>query len=182
MKRNKQSRLQKVVLIIAGALLLVIFLFIHSSLNVFAGFFFSSLLPNLKAIPVLEFGLAVDRDGVPVYRSPLHFEGHYAKDPYIDTIFADDFSPEKFEQVKVGMSKTQVEELLGEPFTKDSFGIRNPENANEIIMPNDPRAEDCWRYSSDGKLGKEGDTSWYSFLVCFKKDIVLDKQANEFND
>ncbi len=182
MKKQKQVKFQKVALCILGVLLLLIFLLIHSPLNVFAGWFLSGYAPNLKAIPLLEIGLPRDMDGIPEYRSPLHFEGHYDKDPYIDTIFAKDFTPQKFDLVEKGMTELQVTELLGEPYTHDAFGFRNPDNINEVIMPNDSRVEECWRYSTDGKLGENGDTSWYSFLVCFKESKVSEKQANEFND
>lgn len=165
-----------------GIFLLVLFLFIHSPVNIFAGFFLSNWTPHLKALPLLEFGLPLDRDGIPIYRSPLHMEGHYDQDPYIDTIFAKGFTPEKFEQIEVGMPKDKVILLVGEPLTHDAFGIRNSEDIHQIVMPDDPRVQDCWRYSSDGKLAGNGDASWYSFLICFKDDIVLEKQANEFSD
>ena len=78
--------------------------------------------------------------------------------------------------------RDRVLELLGEPLSHDAFGFRNQENANLILPPNDPRTEECWRYSSDGKLGESGDASWYSFTICFKGDVVSEKQANEFHD
>ena len=182
MRKNQKNRFKNASLILAGSFFLTLFIFLHSSLNIFAGYFLSVWTPHFRAIPLIEIGIPVDQDGVPKYRSPLHTEGHYAKDPYIDTIFATDFTPEKFEQVKMGMKTSEVLALLGEPLTHDAFGIRNPDKAQEIIPPNDPRAQGCWRYSSDGKLAGKGDASWYSFVVCFKDDIVFDKQANEFYD
>lgn len=112
----------------------------------------------------------------------LYGEMHYDKDPYIDTIFAENFSPDKFGKVDKAMTKDQIIELLGEPITHDAFGIRNLDDINQIVMPYDPRYQDCWRYSTDGKLGEKGDTSWYSFIVCFKDDKVSEKQVNEFFD
>lgn len=179
---KKHSKAQKVILWLVCGFVFLIFLFLHSPLNIFVGLFLSGYTPHLRAIPLLEIGLPRDRDGIPTYRSSLHHEGHYDKDPYIDTIFAKDFTLEKFELVKEGMSQKQVLELLGEPLTHDAFGFRNQENANLILPPDDPQTENCWRYSSDGKLAQSGDTSWYSFIICFKSDAVSEKQVNEFYD
>lgn len=112
----------------------------------------------------------------------LYGEMHNAKDPYIDTTFAKDFTPEKFDEVQQRMTKDEIVSLLGEPITHDAFGIRNSDDIKQIIMPNDLRYQDCWRYSTDGKLEEKGDTSWYSFSVCFKDDKVSEKQVNEFFD
>jgi hypothetical protein len=182
MKKQKQNKIQRLTLGIVGGIFLLNFLFLHSPLNIFAGLFLSDSAPHLKAIPLLEIGLPRDVDGIPTYRSPLHLEGHYDKDPYIDTIFAKDFTPKKFDHIEPGMTQKQVLELLGEPLSHDAFGFRNQENANLILPPNDPRTEECWRYSSDGKLAQSGDASWYSFIICFKDDILSEKQANEFHD
>ncbi|MBP9797889.1 hypothetical protein KBC70_01955 [Candidatus Woesebacteria bacterium] len=182
MKKNQINRFKNASLILAGSFFLTLFIFLHSSLNIFAGYFLSVWTPHLRAIPLIEIGIPVDQDGVPKYRSPLHTEGHYDKDPYIDTIFAPDFTPEKFEQVQVGMSSVEVITLLGVPLAHDDFGIHDPNNENVIIAPNDPRVEDCYRYSSDGKLNGQGDASWYSFLVCYKDGKVNEKQFHEYHD
>lgn len=182
MKNNQKNRFKNASLILAGLLFLTLLIFLHSPFNAFAGYFLSVWTPHLRAIPLIEIGIPVDQDGVPKYRSPLHTEGHYDKDKYIDTIFATNFTPEKFEQVQVGMSSTEIAALLGEPLAHDAFGIHDPNNDNVIIAPNDPRVGDCYRYSSDGKLNGQGDASWYSFLVCFKNDKVSEKQSHEYHD
>ncbi len=57
-------------------------------------------------------------------------EGYNIFNPYIDTEFAPNYSPEKFEMIKVGMDSTEVKKIIGEPlfrsngdyyYTQDGF-------------------------------------------------------------
>ncbi len=89
-------------------------------------------------------------------------EMHFPFYPYIDTIFAKDFSRDTFNQVEKGMTQEKVKTMLGEPFDKTTY--------------------DCWKYSTDGKLSPYADFSWYLFQVCFKNGVVDRKPINEFND
>lgn len=90
---------------------------------------------------------------------------HFIFDPYIDTIFSEGFSEEKFHQVNSGMSKDEVLALLGEPLSRDYWG-------------NNPK---CWQYSTDGKVWPYADFSYYLFQICFNdRGLVEYKTAFEF--
>ncbi len=73
-------------------------------------------------------------------------EGKHLIQPYIDTRFAPNFTPEKFEKIKVGMTSDEVVEILGEPYTNSS--------------------ENRWQYTGDGKHLKE-DFAWYNCSIEF---------------
>lgn len=96
-------------------------------------------------------------------------EGIYLLDKYNDTRFAKDYSPEKFEQVKVGMEFSEVINIIGQPLythkgtTKTSYTTYN--------------------YTGDGKFWSEsaydpvfpyGDFAWYqSKLLVNSENIVV---------
>jgi outer membrane protein assembly factor BamE (lipoprotein component of BamABCDE complex) len=88
--------------------------------------------------------------------------------PYIDTIFTKDFSWNNYNNITKGMRQEEVRALIGEPLLKRNYG-------------SDPKDE-CWRYTTDGKLQPYADFSWYSVQVCFKDGVVDTKPVNEFND
>ncbi len=112
---------------------------------------------KIKILGIILFGLIF----IYLYsRSSLGFPFY----PYIDTIFAKNFTFEKFDSVKMGMSKEEVLEIMEEPMLKS-----NPGN-------------ECWWYSGDGKLWPYVDFSWYQYLICFKEDKVIAKPINNFND
>jgi len=52
-------------------------------------------------------------------------EGKHFLNKYIDTKFAEDYSPEKFEQIKVGMELGEVTYLIGQPLHIRSYGSNN---------------------------------------------------------
>lgn len=82
--------------------------------------------------------------------------------PEIDTVFTKKFSWNKFNKVKVGMSKYEVRNILGEPYEIFNFGY------------------ECWRYSQDGRVYPYADFSWFSVSICFEGDLVNSKPVNEF--
>lgn len=113
----------------------------------------------------------------------LNFEMHYDKDPYIDTVFADDFTFAKFDMIQDGMSPEEVIALIGEPFDKDLTGSATHKvDRNSLEIPPPDFEQDCWGYSHDGKLGDKGDTSWYSYVICFRDERVESTIVNEFFD
>ncbi len=97
----------------------------------------------------------------------LTIEGKNIFSPYIDTQFASQYSPEKFELIKIGQTVGEVEKILGQPLDK------NIDSTNH-------RTE-YW-YTLDGKLSvnnKEGDFAWYVSIVYFDskgKVKSIDKQ------
>lgn len=96
----------------------------------------------------------------------LTVEGKNIFSPYIDTQFASQYSPEKFELVKIGQTVDEVGRMIGQPLQKNIDSINN-------------RAE-YW-YTMDGKLSvnnKDGDFAWYRSIIHFdekKKVVSIDK-------
>ncbi len=90
-------------------------------------------------------------------------EGHFLPNPYIDTIFAEKFTWEKYNEVKDGMKSEEVKNLIGEPIGKLGMDTKNA----------------CWQYSTDGKA-PWWDFSFYQISVCFKDGFVESKPINEF--
>jgi len=86
------------------------------------------------------------------------FQGYNIFDPYIDTEFAPDYTPEKFEKIKIGQSKQDVIKTIGVPLFYNY--------------------EDCeYDYTNDGFLEKKSsknfsinDFAWYESKVIFGKD------------
>ena len=58
--------------------------------------------------------------------------------PYIDTEFAKDYSPEKFDKIKIGMTIDEAIKIIGEPLHKGQ-GYSDTLNTN-------------YYYTGDGKL------------------------------
>lgn len=115
----------------------------------------------------------------------LNGEMHYDKDPYIDTQFTNSFTFEKFDTIKKGMTENDVIEVIGQPFERNIYGSATYEvvhDRNSVKIPSPDFMQDCWSYSRDGKLGDKGDTSWYSYVVCFKQGQVVSTVINEFFD
>ncbi|UQB68299.1 hypothetical protein [Epilithonimonas zeae] len=85
----------------------------------------------------------------------LTIEGKNIFSPYIDTQFAPQYLPEKFELIKAEQTIKDVEKILGQPLRK------NVDSTNH-------RTE-YW-YTMDGKLSvnnKDGDFAWYTSVVYF---------------
>lgn len=85
----------------------------------------------------------------------LTIEGKNILSPYIDTQFAPQYSPEKFELIKKGQTVEEVEKILGQPLHK------NLDSTNHKT--------EYW-YTMDGKLSvnnKEGDFAWYVSIIYF---------------
>ncbi len=104
--------------------------------------------------------------GLKLYSSS---EMHFPFNPYIDTIFAKNFSWDKFNKVEIGMTQEQVRTILGEPLDKTNHDRNNP-------------SYNCWKYSTDGKLWPYADFSYYLTQICFKEGIVESKPVTEFNN
>ncbi|MCL2327169.1 MAG: hypothetical protein FWC39_01515 [Bacteroidetes bacterium] len=97
-------------------------------------------------------------------------------DPYIDTQFAPDYTPEKFEGIKMGMTINEVETIVGKP-----FHTNNPPVFYHIA---DDSTKIEYVYTGDGKLlhkmqeqGKRYyyDCAWYySSVVVDTNNIVVE--------
>jgi hypothetical protein len=97
-------------------------------------------------------------------------EGKHLLKPYIDTEFAKDYSPEKFDKIKIGMTIEEAKKIVGEPLYKGQ-GYSDTLNIN-------------YYYTGDGKLlhstkgnGQSGyeDFAWYrSTLEVNRNNKIID--------
>jgi outer membrane protein assembly factor BamE (lipoprotein component of BamABCDE complex) len=91
-------------------------------------------------------------------------------DPYIDTCFAPDYSPEKFNDIKIGMTLDEVELIIGKPL----YSYYVYDDSTKIN----------YDYTCDGKLlskaqqkGKRNyyDCAWYrSSIIIDMHNIVIE--------
>ena len=86
--------------------------------------------------------------------------------PEIDTVFADGFSKQKFNQVNVGEHESEALKILGSPLWKESRG-------NGCVI---------WGYSRDGALGWWGDKAWFSYELSVSNHVVIVKEINTYYD
>ena len=87
----------------------------------------------------------------------LASEGINIFSPYIDTRFAIQYSPEKFELIKLGQSIKDVEAIVGKPLQ---------------ITIDSTTQETKYSYTMDSKLHfnkKNGDFAWYRSVVYFNE-------------
>ena len=85
----------------------------------------------------------------------LTIEGINIFSPYLDTKFSPQYSPEKFDLIKLGQSAKEVETVLGKPL------YHHIDSLNHKFE---------YDYTSDGKLRsnkKSGDFAWYRSVVYF---------------
>lgn len=112
-------------------------------------------LSALGLLGILSFSLQLGR-------APL-MEGKHMVEPYIDTYFAENYSPEKFDQIELGMTKEEVIEIIGAPLWTGS-GYFDSLTTN-------------YHYTGDGKLSND-DFAWYRSTVGFdttERVVYLDK-------
>jgi hypothetical protein len=92
--------------------------------------------------------------------------------PYIDTKFAKNYSPEKFDKIKVGMSEKEVQKIIGEPL--DLYSEKASFYPKEAIY-----TQDALLFEKAAKKGVEGaDFAWYRSNITYnenKKVIKIDK-------
>jgi len=94
-------------------------------------------------------------------------EGKNIINPYIDTVFGENYTPNKFDQIKIGMKKQQVLDLIGNP-------LNTSINSHDSLVTN-------YNYTGDGKLlvlnginnGKYGDFAWYRSIIGFDKNNIV---------
>ncbi len=96
----------------------------------------------------------------------LTIEGINIFSPFIDTQLAPNYSPEKFDLIKLGQSVKEVETVLGKPLYHHVDSLNNKFE---------------YDYTNDGKLRsnkKSGDFAWYRSSIYFDeagKVIDIDK-------
>ncbi len=85
-------------------------------------------------------------------------EQYFIFNPRIDTKFAPTFNENKFQLIDRGMSRFEVEKLLGPPLTIDTLKYFYP---NQSVY--------ALNYSQDGACSW-GDFAWLDVFVLFDKD------------
>lgn len=88
--------------------------------------------------------------------------------PSIDTRYSKDYNEEKFNQITVGMSIDDVEELIGQPLRIYHHGWNN---SNEMT----------YSYSSDNRF-KFADFAWLGREIVFKDDKVIEIRKEIYYD
>ncbi|MCK9482382.1 MAG: hypothetical protein M0R38_11635 [Bacteroidia bacterium] len=91
-------------------------------------------------------------------------EGKHLLNQYIDTEFAKDYSPEKFDKIKVGMTIDEAIEIIGEPLYKGQ-GYKDTLNTN-------------YYYTGDGKLlnsTKDNGQSGYEDFAWYRSTLEVDR-------
>ena len=90
-------------------------------------------------------------------------EGKHIVYPYLDTKFANKYTPEDFNKIKIGMTIEEVKEIIGEPLYTGN-GYENQSNLN-------------LHYTGDGKLlSKRNSTKGaYSDLAWYRSSLEMDK-------
>lgn len=119
-------------------------------------------------IPILLFLIAIIYFTIPVFFAESYFPLY----PHIDTRFANGFEIENFEKINIGMSKTEVENLIGKPllFSQKMTSSLQPENSCISV------------YTSDGK-SNWSDFAWESFDIYFdNKNVVIGKSRRWWKD
>ena len=91
--------------------------------------------------------------------------------PYIDTHFAKNFSIEKWDVVRVGMSKDTVLKILGSPLLESTIPLTS-------YRPNGTALE--MHYSGDGAW-KYADYAWKSFDLFFDDTNRLIAKSSEWS-
>jgi outer membrane protein assembly factor BamE (lipoprotein component of BamABCDE complex) len=95
-------------------------------------------------------------------------EGKHLINPYVDTHFAPDYSPEKFDKIKIGMTLYEVDSIIGEPF----YSHPDYDDSTKIR----------YYYTSDGlllsKMRKQGkryyyDCAWYRSIITFDTNNIV---------
>jgi len=92
-------------------------------------------------------------------------EGYNIFAPYADTRMATEYSPDKFDSIKQGMHMTEVQRIIGKPFSEnfDTYSLTTKHD-----------------YTSDGKLLYKSnsywiptDLAWYYSEIYYNSDSVV---------
>lgn len=89
-------------------------------------------------------------------------ESYYFLDPYIDTRFAPDYTPEKFDTIEIGMHISDVRTLIGEPLSK---------------YVNDETKIVIYYYTGDGTTYSEKYKGYGNFFAWYRSIITLDSSG-----
>jgi hypothetical protein len=96
-------------------------------------------------------------------------EQYFVFYPSIDTRFASGYSEVGFRQIQTGMSKAQVESLVGEPLFRVNTAL-GPKTHWGYPLPD--ATDEIWQYSDDGACSW-GDYAWLGRYVYFSSDGIV---------
>lgn len=91
-------------------------------------------------------------------------ENYFPVYPHIDTYFAEGYTDEAFAQVEIGMTKAEVEALLGAPLHMYSYDYGSEYDIDTT-----------WEYTQDG-AALIGDFAWDYRVIFFNNDLVVQKE------
>lgn len=91
-------------------------------------------------------------------------EQYFAPAPAIGTLFSANYSEAKFDQIRAGMTETEVVELIGDPLSKDRFILSFNQGERSATMPANSTV--MWSYSNDNARGI-WDFAWLGRFVYF---------------
>lgn len=95
--------------------------------------------------------------------SILLIEGKHPLDPYIDTEFAPKFTPKKFDEIQLGMTKEEVIHWIGFPLWSKAQNIDELKEMDEFHYTNDGNFK-----KRDHKIIFVGDFAWYRSYIYFE--------------
>ena len=92
-------------------------------------------------------------------------EGYNIFNPYADTEFAIDFTPDKFQQVKSGMNMKKIFKLSGKPMNINYDSTR-------ALIVHSYTLDGYLRRNPDRSLSLCGDLAWYCSSVEYNIDSI----------
>lgn len=127
----------------------------------------------------------------------LGFENKNVLFPYLDTQFPAGFDKSKFEQIKIGMSVTTVESIIGKPITYfvPERTSRREGDTSITVMYNQSQVKVSWDankeswthfnmyvyayYSQDGNW-KYGDYAWKEYTLIYDANGRVEEITNRW--
>ena len=98
-------------------------------------------------------------------------------DIYIDTQFAPDYSPAKFDKIKTGMTLNEVEAIIGKPFYTHIPYVFYDVESDSLYYVENVSNEIEYVYTGDGKLlnkmQKQGKRYYYD-CAWYRSSILVD--------
>ncbi len=102
-----------------------------------------------------------------------HTESYFSLYPTLDTVLPPEFSETDFNNITLGMTRTKVLELLGNPLH------RNLESSGN----SDLMSQSTWSYGNDGRCSLLCDLAWIQYQINFDPEgKVTAKKRTVFHD
>ncbi len=95
-------------------------------------------------------------------------EGYNMFNPYADTEFAKDYSPEKFSLVKAGMTITEIKKITGDPLNSSYDTLRT-------LIHHSYTRDGYLMRRTDTHFKFAGDLAWYGSSVEYNTDSIAVK-------